>query len=95
MAKDKKMQKRISALKVRQNLGRVLNEAAYRGEDFIVERAGKPMAVIVSVDKYNILQKNRERLRQAVDNIRNRTKGADPEESEAIIGEAVAAARTR
>lgn len=89
------MQKRISALKVRQNLGQVLNEAAYRGEDFIVERAGKPMAVIVSVDKYNILQENRERLRQATNKIRNRTKGADPAESESIISEAVTAVRAR
>ena len=36
------MLKKISAMKVRQNLGQVMNEVALRGDDYVVERAGKP-----------------------------------------------------
>ena len=51
------MLKKISALKARQNLGQIMNEVSLLGDDFIIERAGKPMVAIVSVDKYQILQK--------------------------------------
>jgi prevent-host-death family protein len=45
------MIKRISALKARQNLGQVMNEVALGGDDYIIERAGKPLVAIVSIEK--------------------------------------------
>jgi hypothetical protein len=35
--------RKISALKARQNLGQVMNEVALRGDDYIIERAGRPL----------------------------------------------------
>jgi hypothetical protein len=38
------MYKKISALKVRQNLGQIMNEVSLTGDKYIIERAGKPLA---------------------------------------------------
>jgi hypothetical protein len=40
------MVRNITAIRT-QNLGEVLNEAGYREDAFILERAGKPVAAIV------------------------------------------------
>jgi hypothetical protein len=37
------MYKKISALKVRQNLGQIMNEVSLTGDKYIIERAGKPL----------------------------------------------------
>ena len=51
------MIKKVPALKARQNLGQVMNEVALRGDEYIVERAGKPLVAIISMDKYKMLEK--------------------------------------
>ena len=51
------MTKVIPAFKARQNFGQLLEEARYRGYRFVVERAGKPMAVVVGIDEWeNIVE---------------------------------------
>ena len=43
------MVKKVNALKARQNLGQMLEEVYYKGAQFAIERAGKPMAAVVPV----------------------------------------------
>jgi prevent-host-death family protein len=50
--------KKINAMKVRQNFGTMLAEVFYRGEQYIIERAGKPMAALVPVSLLVEWQKN-------------------------------------
>ena len=50
------MIKKVPALKARQNLGQVMNEVALRGDEYIFERAGKPLVAIISMDKYKMLE---------------------------------------
>jgi prevent-host-death family protein len=38
--------KKISALKARQNLGQIINKVALRGDDYIIEQAGRPLIAI-------------------------------------------------
>lgn len=82
-------------MKVRQNLGRIMNEASLRGDDFIIERAGKPVAALVSMDKYRIIERDREKARIALDNIRGKMKDAVPDNVDALISEAVKATRKK
>lgn len=49
------MNRTVSALKVRQNLGQLINEIYYRGDEFIIKRAGKPMAALVTIEDYEKL----------------------------------------
>jgi prevent-host-death family protein len=49
--------KKINAMKARQNFGQLLEQVYYRGEIYIVERAGKPMAALVPLSHLEELQK--------------------------------------
>ena len=46
----------ISAMNLREQIGDILNRVSYAGERFIVERRGKPVAAIVSVDELEHLE---------------------------------------
>jgi len=87
------MLKKISAMKARQNLGQIMNEVAIRGDDYIIERAGKPLVAIIDMDKYQRLQGDREEALQALRSIWSKMEGADAEEVEEIIEEAIQATR--
>ncbi|MDH7487206.1 MAG: type II toxin-antitoxin system prevent-host-death family antitoxin [Anaerolineae bacterium] len=47
--------KYISAAEARDKLAHVINEVAYGGQQYIVERRGQPLAVLVSVPDYQSL----------------------------------------
>lgn len=47
----------ISAMNLREQIGDVLNRVRYVGDRFIVERRGKPVAAIVSVDELEQLER--------------------------------------
>lgn len=93
MQKEYKMLKKLSALKARQNLGQVMNEVSLKGDDYIIERAGKPLVAIISMEKYQILQKEREEVLRALGKVWEKMKGEKPEVVERTIGEAVKSAR--
>ena len=46
------MEKTIGAFEARRNLGKMIEEAYYRKDSFIIERSGRPMAVLVSIEDY-------------------------------------------
>ena len=58
MAQSRSPAKTITALKARQNLGTLLEEVFYRDEQFIIERAGRPMAAVVPVWQLEAWQKH-------------------------------------
>lgn len=53
------MLKTVSAIKVRQNLGQVMNEVALKSDEYIVERAGKPLVAIIPIEKYLSMKQER------------------------------------
>ena len=88
------MLKTINALKARRNLGQLLEEVFYKGDQFVIQRAGKSMAVVISPSEYEAYRKQREKDMQALDRIRERNKGAKLEEIEKDVQEAIEAVRT-
>ncbi|HWC91177.1 MAG TPA: type II toxin-antitoxin system Phd/YefM family antitoxin [Pirellulales bacterium] len=46
----------ISVVNVRSNLADILNRAAYGGERVILERRGKPVAALVSIEDLELLE---------------------------------------
>ena len=44
------MSKVVSAMEVRQNFGSLLNQVSIKDEEIVIERAGKPLARLVSVN---------------------------------------------
>jgi antitoxin (DNA-binding transcriptional repressor) of toxin-antitoxin stability system len=50
--------KTINAMKARQTFGQMLEEVYYKGDLFVIERAGKPMAALVPLPLLAELQKS-------------------------------------
>lgn len=88
------MLKKISAMKVRQNLGQIMNEVALRGDDYVIERAGKPLVAMISMEKFQILQRERDTAVQALEQIWGKMKDEKPESIDAVINEAVKTMRS-
>jgi len=82
--------KKISALKARQNLGQIINKVALRGDDYIIEQAGRPLAII-GFKKYHQLQRNYDELLNEVRTFR--FKATKSENIDHSVAEAVLAAK--
>ncbi len=87
------MTKPTTAIKARQNLGQLLEEAFYRGDEFIIERAGKPMAVLISVQEFERMQQQREMDFALLDELRTKAGKPEPGKVELDVEEAVRAIR--
>ncbi len=87
------MLKRIDALRARRNLGQLLEEVFYKGEQFVIQRAGKPMAVVISPAEYEMYLKQREDDMKIFDEIRGKNKGASLKAVEADVSEAIKSVR--
>lgn len=83
------MYKKISALKVRQNLGQVMNEVALRGDEYIIERAGKPLVAMIPIEKYRSLQEDLDKVFESLDKIRTNVKDENPNVMGGLIDEAL------
>jgi len=87
------MIREATAMKVRQNLGELLNEVQYRRDSIVVTKGGKPVAALVDIDlfqKIRLLDTEFDRLTAELAKI---YEGIDPETATKEIGEAVKAAR--
>lgn len=87
------MLKKISAIKVRQNLGHVMNEVALKEDEYIVERAGKPLVAIIPIDQYQRLRGEREDFFRMADEIQKEAVRSDRKVIDSEIEEAVQAYR--
>jgi prevent-host-death family protein len=87
------MLKRISAIKVRQNLGQVMNEVALKEDEYIVERAGKPLVAIIPIEQYQRMKGEREDFFRLTDEIQKEAAKSDSNVIDTEIEEAVQAYR--
>jgi prevent-host-death family protein len=87
------MYKTISALKARQNLGQVMNEVALKGDDYIIERAGKPLVAVIPMEKYQSLQRDWDEFLEGVSAMSANIKEEDYETVDKLVDEAVRAYR--
>jgi prevent-host-death family protein len=89
------MVKKVNALKARQNLGQLLEEVYYQGDQYVIERAGKPMAAVVPLWQLEEWQKRREEFFAAVEEVQQQNHKVKPEVIEAEVQEAIRAVRTK
>jgi prevent-host-death family protein len=85
--------KKISAMKARQNLGQLLNEVSIRGDAYIIERAGKPLAALVDMERFQQLQEDRSAALEALQKVWGKMARADHQEIRDAIEEALRTAR--
>lgn len=67
----------------------MLEEVYYRGDSYVIERAGKPMAVVVPVEQYEQWRQERDAFFELVETLRSHNAEVDP----AQVEKDVAAAR--
>jgi prevent-host-death family protein len=89
------MYKTISALKARQNLGQMMNEVALKGDDYIIERGGKPLVAVIPMEKYQSLQKDFDEFFKSLDMMRRDIKKENSERIDKLINESVQFARKK
>ena len=89
------MVRKINALKVRQNLGQLLEEVYYKGDQYVIERAGRPMAAVVPVRQLKEWQGRRARFFRMVDDLRSTARKIKPTVVEREVADAVRAVRER
>lgn len=79
------MKRTLSAVEARKRLGEILEGVYYRGDEVIIERAGKPMAVVVPAHVYESIKANRERLLELFEKNWEGNKDIPAEEIEAAV----------
>lgn len=83
------MTKTTTAIKARRNLGQLLEEAFYKGDEFIIERAGKPMAVLIPVQEFENWLRQREKDFGVLDEIKAQNRQKSSENIEKDVDEAI------
>lgn len=83
------MEKTVNAIKARQNLGQILEEVYYKGDHYIVERAGKPMAAVVPVSQYLQWKERRDRFFAMIEEAQQRNKDTPPDVIEREVADAI------
>ena len=82
-------------MQARGSLGRLLDEVRYRGDEVVIERAGRAMAVLVPMERYEQYRKSRQERFQVLDRIKTKARRVPAKQLNEIIDEAVQASRTR
>lgn len=83
------MKRTLSAVEARKHLGEILEGVFYRGDEVIIERAGKPMAVVVPARMYEAMQERRKRFWELIDRAQERNKDVPDEVLDAEIEQAI------
>ncbi len=72
--------RRISARDARANFGDLLGSVYYTREPVIVEKNGRPFAVVICPEDFERLQQECKEAFEVIDRIRERNAEADPDE---------------
>ncbi|HID03323.1 MAG TPA: type II toxin-antitoxin system Phd/YefM family antitoxin [Desulfobacterales bacterium] len=86
------MKENITAMYARKNFGRLLDKTSLLGESYVIERAGRPMAALVSVDRLEELQAGGIEMEEVLEKLIKKIKGPKSKKLEKAIAEAREAA---
>ena len=87
------MKRTVSAGEARKRLGELLESVCYGGDEVVIARAGKPMAVVIPAARYEALTPDPERLWTLVEEAQARNRDVPLDVIEAEIAEAIAEVR--
>ena len=87
------MEKSITAFDARRHFGTLIEGVSAKGDKVIVERHGKPVAVVVPLQVYEQWKAARERFFDMFELAANNA-NLSPEEADELAAEAVAAVRS-
>ena len=83
------MKRTLSAIDARRRLGELLEGVYYRGDEVVIERAGKPMAVVIPAERYAAMERSRERIFEFIERTHEKNRDVPGDELEAEIEAAI------
>jgi hypothetical protein len=87
------MKRTVSAMDARRHLGEILEGVFYRGDEVVIERAGKVMGVVVSPDRYRVMGQDRERFWELFEQMQKSAAHLTEGERDEVMAEALEAIR--
>lgn len=78
-----------SAMKVRQNLGELLNKVEYRHDSILITKAEKPVAAIIDIDLFQKIRRMKSEFERLTAQFAKAYQNVDPSTAEAEINEAI------
>ena len=86
------MEKSVGAFEARQHLGKILKEVAGKGDRYVVEYHGAPVAAVVPMQLYEQWKRDREALFDEMRKVSEQV-NLSPKEADRLTKEAIAAVR--
>jgi prevent-host-death family protein len=83
------VKRKVSAVEARKRLGEILEGVYYRGDEVVIERAGRPMAVVIPAERYETMERSRERLFELIEENWERNKDIPYEEVQREVERAI------
>lgn len=88
------MEKIIKSSVLRSQLSPILDEVQFNRDNYIIERNGRPAAVIVPLDIYENWKQNRQRFFDTIRQVQQANQDADPDEVMELVLQAQQAIRS-
>ena len=90
------MERKVNATEAQANFSQIVSEAGYAGQETVIERNNRPIAVVIGYDRYlelcRLAEERADRF-AIYDEIRARNPDAEPEQVAADVDAAVRAVR--
>lgn len=83
----------VSVAQARNNFSDLLGQVYYGGRRFLIEKLGKPFAVLIGVEEYKRFEKARDYFFGEIEKIRAENKDIPLAQVEKDVAEAIAAVR--
>jgi len=80
------MKRTLTAMEARRKFGEML-ENVRRGDEVVIERAGKTMGVLISPERYQMIQRDRAEFWKMVEEVQERNKDVPEEELDRLVEE--------
>jgi prevent-host-death family protein len=87
------MVRTVNIIKMRKNLGRLLEQVDAKGSQYVIEQGGRPMAAVVPVWQLKEWRARRDRFFARIDASRRRSRKARPQTIAREVAEAVETTR--
>jgi prevent-host-death family protein len=89
------MVRTVNVLKMRKNLGQLLEQVDAKGNQYVIEQGGRPLAAVVPVWQLKEWRERRDRFFAKIDAVRRKSRKAKPQAIERDVAEATRKVRAR
>jgi len=84
-----------TAMKVRQNLGELINQVQYRHASIEITKSSKPVAALISIDLFDRIKLMKKEFDRLTTKLQSSITDESPKDFEKVINEAVKKSRSK